>query len=290
MTLPASFATFFGKYLLEHGIVDEDVLEDALIEQGRESTLLGDLAVVRGYMRKEDVTQVFEAQKVSDKQFGELAVEFGVLLPDQLEDLLFVQNVHTTHLGELLLSRGAITETQFEAALEAFSLEEKQGRETAEQVFQHHPHKHVLRAFTQAIEAAFSRFMKERVKVRAICEECTPGVFDVEFRFGLGFASQPGKVCMVFLGTEFARKIAERLSGEPLGECQDECLAQCRGFMEVVERYLVANLERTGTAPLSHSLDATFTRKAHFDKADTLSVEMISPDGPMKLAVVVQER
>lgn len=290
MTLPASFATFFGRYLLEHGIVEEEVLEDTLMEQGRGSTLLGDLAVIRGYMREKDVAQVFEAQKTSDKPFGELAVEFGVLTPDQLEDLLFVQNVHTSHLGELLLSRGAITETQFEEALEAFSREEQRGRETAEQVFLHHPHEQMLRAFTRALEAAFSRFLKARTKVRAIHGDADTGSFDVEFRFRLTYSSLPDMTCLALLAADFAKEIAERFSGERQDGSTQAYLARCREFMQVVGRYMVSDLERAGAAPASHSLDAAIIHGAQIDAARSLAVEIIGHGGPMALIVSVEER
>ncbi|MFW5735653.1 MAG: hypothetical protein ACOCWR_11385, partial [Oceanidesulfovibrio sp.] len=269
MTLPEKLATFFGNYLLEQGIIDHKELEEALAEQGRQCILLGDLAVVRGYLRQDDVDRVFEAQKDSDKPFGQLAVEYGLLTTDQLEDLLFIQNVRTPHLGEVLLVKGMIDERQFESVLSAYCREEQRGRETAEQVLASHPYSMVLRCLIRAIEAAFSRFMKERIKIHAVCGECQRDTFDVEFRFNLDFPSQQGKVCAVLLDLDFTREIAARLSGEHVDACKDECLAQCRGFMEVVERYLVANLGHMGVAPSAHRLQASFVEQSFLDDANT---------------------
>lgn len=289
MTLSKKLTTFFGRYLLEQGIVSEAMLEQALARQSNSGTLLGELACSREYLQPRDVERIFEVQKSSDKPFGEIAVELELLTTVQLEDLLFVQDVRTCHLGEVLLAMGAIDDKQFEATLEAFAAEQERSRECVDSALVAHPHQNLLREFIKALETASSRFMKERVKVHGVCMLESLEDFELQFSFVLSNGEDLKLVCTVLLNNAFAVELAGRLSGRYDDSCRAACLAQCLHFMEIVERYFVESMARQGAEPAHHSVQAAFLDERPEFAQPVMSVVMGTPGGPMKLAVVVQE-
>ncbi|WP_167512286.1 hypothetical protein [Oceanidesulfovibrio marinus] len=289
MTLPKKMTEFVARYLLERGIVDETVLEQARAEQSHSETLLGELACSREYLRPEDAERIFETQKSSDKPFGEIAVELELLTTVQLDDLLFLQDVRTCHLGEALLAMGAIDDKQFEAALEAFAAEQERSRKSVDSALADHPQQSLLRGIIKALETASSRFMKERVKVLGVCMLESLDDFELQFSFFLRSGDGRSTVCTVLLDNAFAVEIAGHLSGQYDGSCREACLAQCLRFMEIVERYFVESMARQGAEPVQHSVDAALLADRPGLAVPVLSVIMGTPGWPMKLAVVVHE-
>ena len=139
-----------GDLLVDEGLLTEDELEQALIEQARTGRLLGQIAVSRGYVSAFSLARVLSQQhgvqvRLSDEseaptaalalaeppEFGEpktasdpswrplgkVLLEKGFLTEPQLTDALAEQHEEHGRLGEILVSHGVLSGTQLAQAL-----------------------------------------------------------------------------------------------------------------------------------------------------------------------------
>lgn len=82
------FGIYFGKYLMEEGIIGNDEYEE-LIEKTKNSKVqMGLLAVEMGLMTEDQTYEVNQLQQKKDKRFGDIAVERGYLTEEDVADLL----------------------------------------------------------------------------------------------------------------------------------------------------------------------------------------------------------
>lgn len=82
------FGVYFGKYLMDEGIIPEEYYY-GLIEATKNSKVkMGLLAVEMGLMTEEQAAEVNMLQQQQDKRFGDIAIEKGYLTADDVADLL----------------------------------------------------------------------------------------------------------------------------------------------------------------------------------------------------------
>lgn len=82
------FGIYFGKYLMDKGLVTKEQYSD-LIENTKNSKVqMGLLAVETGLMTEEQTREVNLLQQMQDKRFGDIAIEKGYLTEADVTDLL----------------------------------------------------------------------------------------------------------------------------------------------------------------------------------------------------------
>ncbi len=82
------FGVYFGRYLMEIGVIQPDQYE-GLLEATRNSKLMmGFLAVEEGLMSEEQAAEINRIQQLEDKRFGDIAIEKGYLTEENVSDLL----------------------------------------------------------------------------------------------------------------------------------------------------------------------------------------------------------
>jgi hypothetical protein len=139
-----------GDLLVDGGLLTEDELEQALLEQARTGRLLGQIVVSRSYVSAFSLARVLseqhgvqvrqpdepepatvalalaeppefgETNKTSDtswRPLGKVLLEKGFLTGPQLNDALEKQREGHGRLGEILVSRGLLSGTQLAQAL-----------------------------------------------------------------------------------------------------------------------------------------------------------------------------
>ena len=82
------FSQLFGKYLVEHEVISQDVLTNILKEQSNARVKLGTIAVADGMMTEKQAEEINHLQTQMDKRFGDIAVEQKYLTEDQVSLLL----------------------------------------------------------------------------------------------------------------------------------------------------------------------------------------------------------
>lgn len=116
---------FFGQFLLEKGIIDEDELRTALEYQQRRVVRIGDLAVQKGLLTREQAEQINIEQRRTDKFFGELAISLGFLTKEQVDKLITIQKNNHIFLGDALVELRFLTKEELEKYLYEFHQSQK---------------------------------------------------------------------------------------------------------------------------------------------------------------------
>jgi hypothetical protein len=142
-----------GELLVDEGLLTEDELEQALLDQARTGRLLGQIVVANGYLSAFSLARVLSEQhgvqlrstekaglaatltftledppefglspqqpveQATWRPLGEVLLDQGILSPEQLSDALGEQNERHCPLGEILVSRELITGSQLAQAL-----------------------------------------------------------------------------------------------------------------------------------------------------------------------------
>lgn len=97
-----------GEMLVEHKILSEVQLLEALSVQKRERKLLGEIIVELGYLTKEKLDSALALQYGS--KLGEILINKKLISFEQLQNVLEEQKNSTYSLGEILVMKGFVTE------------------------------------------------------------------------------------------------------------------------------------------------------------------------------------
>ena len=100
---PKEEAKFFGHYLVQKGLINEEQLEQGLLLMRQRNRKLGDLAKERGFLSDFQVETLHKEQRRVDMFFGDLAIKRGFMNKGQVDELLDWQRVHKIRIGEALV-------------------------------------------------------------------------------------------------------------------------------------------------------------------------------------------
>jgi hypothetical protein len=99
---------FFGQYLINRGLIDEDVLLHALNIQRKKSTPIGELAIMKKYVKVSEVLDILNSQINTPYSFGEMGIKMGYLTKNKVDNLMELQSESRPNLGSILLSMNAV--------------------------------------------------------------------------------------------------------------------------------------------------------------------------------------
>lgn len=99
-----------GELLIEHGILNEAQLLEALSAQRRDRKFLGEIIVELGYLTKEKLDSAL-AQQYGSK-LGEILISKKLISFEQLQNVIDEQKNSILSLGELLVNKGFVTESE----------------------------------------------------------------------------------------------------------------------------------------------------------------------------------
>lgn len=111
------FGIYFGKYLMDQGIITGKQYSD-LVENTKNSKVqMGLLAIETGLMTEEQTKEVNLLQQQEDKRFGDIAVEKGYLMDADVTDLLDRQGDSYLLFIQALLENNLLTMDQIREEL-----------------------------------------------------------------------------------------------------------------------------------------------------------------------------
>lgn len=116
----SDLASAFLDYLIAEGVIDAEVAREVLAEQCRQTTPVGRLALLNGWMTMKQVSKVLDMQLDSKRRFGEQAIALGYLEPVQLDALLAEQQRHRPGVGAILVRLGYATRGDLQRKRRAF--------------------------------------------------------------------------------------------------------------------------------------------------------------------------
>lgn len=119
------FGVYFGKYLQDIGVLDEQQYLD-IIESSRTARVkMGLLAVNEGYMTTKQADEVNQLQAMMDARFGDIAVSKGYLTEDQVSSLLKKQGDSYLLFVQALVERKLLSLEEIQKHLNSFKKSER---------------------------------------------------------------------------------------------------------------------------------------------------------------------
>jgi CheY-specific phosphatase CheX len=116
---------FFGRWLVERGVISVAQLDEAVAVQRQHNLRLGEYAVRAGYLGQAQPKSINWAQRADDERFGQMAVKMGLLTRAQVDHLLAVQKGQHVRLGEALMRLGHLDEDRLAEELRAFDRDQE---------------------------------------------------------------------------------------------------------------------------------------------------------------------
>lgn len=114
------FGLYFGDYLLKKGKISHSLLMDVLRQQDTSHIKLGLIAVAEKLLTSKQAEELNELQKHEDRRFGDIAIEKGYLKREDVEYLLKLQGNPYIKFVQALTEKNIMTLEQIEEALEEF--------------------------------------------------------------------------------------------------------------------------------------------------------------------------
>ena len=117
------FGSYYGKYLLEKGIINSSQFADLIAACKNSRVKMGLLAVSEGLMNDEQAAEVNRLQHIMDKRVGDIAVSKGYLTDDQVTGLLKKQGDEYLLFLQNVTERNLMTEEEFKKHLNEYKSE-----------------------------------------------------------------------------------------------------------------------------------------------------------------------
>ena len=114
------FGVYFGKYLMDEGIIPEEYYYGLLEATKNSKVKMGLLAVEAGLMTQEEAAEVNLLQQQQDKKFGDIAIEKGYLTEDDVAGLLDEQGDSYLLYVQAVMESGLMDLDGFKEHLSAY--------------------------------------------------------------------------------------------------------------------------------------------------------------------------
>ncbi len=162
--------SFYGDFLVQLGVVRQDQLAAALVEQTEGRLRLGELAVARGLLTADQVEQVRRCQRGprfdhGDLRFGELAVALGFATVADMDALHAEQRAGWRRIGDILVQHGAVDDATHESYLRDFLHTEMTRKRRLEASMADAPHPRVVEEMVELARRWLPRFGLADAKV-----------------------------------------------------------------------------------------------------------------------------
>ena len=110
----------FGQFLINHGIVDEDTVYEALNIQKQKTIPIGKIALAEKMLDVKQIFRILNDQLETPKLFGEIARELGYLNENDVQKLLTLQKLRRPRIGQILVEMNKIDQETCNSMLEAY--------------------------------------------------------------------------------------------------------------------------------------------------------------------------
>ena len=117
------FSQLMGNYLVEKGIIDEDIKKAVLAEQAGARVRLGTIAVAEKMLTEKQAEEIIHLLTQMDLRFGDIAVDKGYLTEDQVKQLLDKQGNAYMKFIQLITEKTDLTVQVIEEHVEGFRKE-----------------------------------------------------------------------------------------------------------------------------------------------------------------------
>ncbi|MFW6324638.1 MAG: hypothetical protein ACOC0U_06185 [Desulfovibrionales bacterium] len=160
--------SFLGHFLVAHGYITSDQLQDAVSFRSRLIRKIGRTAVEKGLLTDDQVELIIRRQHREDGFFAELAERSGFLTKRQSRKLISLQKGRHLHLGEALVALGHLSEMEFAEAIPEFLAREKTREKQRKSILDNPPGPPCITDLIHALENSFPRVFNQPLKLKRL--------------------------------------------------------------------------------------------------------------------------
>ena len=163
-------ARFFGQFLLERGIIDKDMLLDAMSYQKSIRDPLCALALEHGYLTRDQTKALDDELAASDRRFVEIALRERMLTLQQMDTLRKAQSEKWVFLGEALVERRHLTLSRLNELFAEYKKERMDGEDLSGLELDAVPEKAIVSPLLKVTIDLFVHYTRQIVKVVSVTQ------------------------------------------------------------------------------------------------------------------------
>lgn len=114
------FGLYFGKYLVDNGVISQSEYENVIAQLQQASVKLGLIAVSEKLLTTKQADEINDIQKKKDQRFGDIAIDKGYLLHEEVAYLLNMQGNSYMKFIQVLTDQNILSLSQIENHMENF--------------------------------------------------------------------------------------------------------------------------------------------------------------------------
>lgn len=217
-------ARFFGRFLVEQGVIADGALRQAVDLCETVNHRFGDVACAMGHMTPRQVRIIHARQRHVDARFGDLAVRSGFLSEAQRGDVLANQSATRLRIGDALHELGHATSAEIGFYLGRFQREQAYTELAAAQ-----PVPSADPALLGAARGVYLRLLSRLALVEAKLDPpCAgPDVLDCCYRVAIGIRPEAASdTKAIALSVHFGASLAQHLVMTMLELDAEDCDAE----------------------------------------------------------------
>jgi CheY-specific phosphatase CheX len=281
-------ARFFGQFLLAHGLVKNEQLQQAVAYQQGRNVKLGELAVFEGLLTREQADRIHLEQRRRDAPFGRVAEELGLLSRVQIDALIEIQERQHCFIGEALQAVGAVSQAEIDAALETYKRQEQEVERTHIAPSRDAVAWATGEPYTSIVQctARVLRRVADAVSKPGVTRELVDELPAAEAQAGLQLSGDWRGELLLRTSDAFAAHLASRLLDEmrPSAELTADAL---RELTSIVGGTVVGSVESLGSIEVSPPESYPSGQPIEIAGRKAVLFTLVTTRGPLEVGVVV---
>ncbi len=245
-------AKFFGEFLLDQGLIDQEILNDVLVIQQECNLMLGEIAVSSGLLTQQQAENINQKQQNENKRFGEIAEDLSLLSHQQISDLLKQQKEQKKYFGDILIDLGILDSEQLAKQLRLHEYELNSAYQTMLKSIELHPLANYLTEAIDTTNRLFLRVIHEKSKFSQLLEKNnTLPCYEVVCQISMGIAGRAVVITMA-CNQKTATLVASKFTQQDIEDCDFEFSVDAFGeFLNIIVGNLIENITIANNASRS---------------------------------------
>lgn len=242
-------AKFFGEFLHSKKLINQEQLDQVLEVQKHSNKKLGELAVSTGMLTENCAQEINLRQQIENKFFGQIAIELGLLDENQIEELLLVQQKQRKYFGEILVELEILSQNEIDKQLHSHDQAQQQAYQKMLLSIKQYPFAQYVTEGIETVNRLFVRILHVKSKFYQLLnvEETLPA-YEVVCQIAL----DDNNSLALTLATEAqtAMCIASRFTVQDIADCDlDFSIDATSEFLNILSAQLTEQIGNTDAIP-----------------------------------------
>jgi hypothetical protein len=236
---------FFGQYLLSRGVINREVLIDAIDRQRETNLSLVELAVREGWIEPKCAEGILTRYRTTDAGLEELCLEYGRIGREKLEELLRIQRSDWVKIGASLIDSGHLTRDQVEEHLAAFDELQREANQQLAADFRACKDPQTVKTFIELAVFHLQRFTDGPVGLQSLTED--EGLLSSgRRRYAQKLVGDRELCCALDLPSQVATVVAQGFIGIPVEDGSEVAIDAVCECVNIICGHACTELEASG--------------------------------------------